>query len=157
MPPERITIRDQLRVGDLQAGEHGHRLGPRLATRRALVDLEDFGDLEADGERRVQGGRGILVDHRDSSSPERPPLNPRHPQQVVTVEEDPARRDRAIPLQVPHDGECERALPAPRLSHHAVCLVSPQAEIEVTDRAQAAGPRRIGDLEPLDPQDLIHR
>jgi len=67
----RVTGHDGPRIGDLHVRECLPRALVRLA-RRHTEHRERLGDLPPDAERRVQGGAGVLVDHRHRLAAEPP-------------------------------------------------------------------------------------
>ena len=126
-------------------------LGSRLARRREAVDVERLGDDLAHRLAGVEGGVGILEDHRHLS-PLAPHVTGRQLPQVPTLEQDPAggRLDQA------NDGPSQRGLAAPGLADQTQGLAGPDREVDavhgvyVGDRAlHDAGPDREPGLHPL--------
>src|SRR4029453_5203441 len=65
----RIVLNAPLRgrYADLLQGVDGSL--PQVPGTALVVDLERFDQLVADGKQRIQGGLGVLEDHRDTTPP----------------------------------------------------------------------------------------
>ena len=61
----RIGVDLEFRVGDADLGQQRDRALPRLRRPHAHVHAQHLGQLEADGEHRVQRCHRLLEDHRD--------------------------------------------------------------------------------------------
>src|SRR6478672_8959273 len=145
----RISTEDAGRVGDLDAVESRERVPLGLVLLLA-EDRERLDDLRADPGARVQGGAGILVDHRCAAGPELPDLVVGHLRDVVAVDEDPPAGDPAVARQVTDGGVRGRGLAAAGLPDEAVRL--PRGDLErdtAQDRARDA-PDQVREREVLD-------
>ncbi len=115
----RVAPHHARRVGDLHPGEHLAGLLPGSG-RGGSGGLERLRHLFADPDRRVQGGAGILIDHRDRPGAVPTDLSLGHGQEVGAPDVDRAARHPSVPRQVAHDGERGRGLPAAGLADEAV-------------------------------------
>ena len=118
-----------------------------LAARHA-GELEVFGQLAADLERRVQRLAGVLIDHRDAGRAHAAQLGRVHRQYVAPRHLDPAAGDSAVGGQVAHDGQRYRRLAAARFADQPIGLAPRDGEVDLTqhgaDRGGARGRRRPG-------------
>jgi hypothetical protein len=57
-----------------------------LVPGEAQVAAQHLLDLEADGKTWVEGGHGLLEDHRDVLADDLPPLGGRHPKKLPAIE-----------------------------------------------------------------------
>ena len=103
----RIPAHHPLRVGDLDAAQH--RQGPlaRLALGHT-GDHERLDELVPGTNRRVQGGAGILVDHRRRRRAQLAQIVVVHVEHVLAVEDDRSACDLRVVGQVAHDGVRDR-------------------------------------------------
>ena len=116
-----------------KAGHHGARIGdlhalermPREVVRGARLlapDPEDLRHLLADPDRRVQGGAGVLVDHRHRLGAKLPELRLAERERVAAVDAEAAGANAAVAGQVVDDRERRRRLAAARLADEPVGL-----------------------------------
>ncbi|MNZ75470.1 hypothetical protein D3C78_939480 [compost metagenome] len=84
----RIFVKTTGGVGNADLLQKPHRLRPRLLLRKPLVADEDFGNLTADGEDRIERGHRLLKDHRDIVAAHATHLFFGKRQQIAPVEQD---------------------------------------------------------------------
>ena len=133
----------RLRGGYPDQPEHLH--GPVMGFRggEPLMEPQGLGDLIADAEHGVQGAHGLLEDHGDPLAPDAAHLLLRKGQEILSLEQDPARHDSAgRPRDQAHDGEGENCLAASRLAGDAEGVALVDAEIHAVDGLDGA-PRRL--------------
>ena len=86
-------------------------------------DPELLGDLEPDGEDRVQRGQRVLEDHGDALAADPAALLVGHREHVLAVEPDlPAGDEAGRHVQDAHDGLRGDALAGAGLAQHGQCL-----------------------------------
>ena len=111
----RVVLQPLLRVGDAHPPKQLDRRPLGLGRRHGAVVAERLGDLEADGEHRVEAGHRLLEDHRD-----RVAANCAHPlfgerQEVPALEFDAALDPAVRHGHETHDGERGDALAGARI------------------------------------------
>ena len=85
---------------------------------------EDFVQLVADAERRIEGRHGVLVHHGDLFAADRLELLRALGQDVLAFEQHPPTGDTCVALQITERGEGNRALAAARLADQPDCLTA---------------------------------
>ena len=133
-------------VRDLDVRERlaGPLLGraPRCAENR-----EGLGDLRADADRRVQGGAGVLVDHRHglrAVSAQRPAAEREH---VPAGNGDRAAGHATVPGEVADDRERRCRLPASRLAHQPVRLAAADLEGDAAEHGTVDSAHGVHDVD----------
>src|SRR5260221_1695808 len=142
------------RRGDLDLIEQLERGGIGLAAAHVAMIVQRLGDLEADGEHRVERGHRLLEDHRDAVAADLAHLLLVEPDEIAPGEADmpggdpPARRRHQ-----PHDGEGGDALAAAGFADDRQRLVALHGEADVAHRRvpEAAGAKRRHEI--LDGED----
>ena len=85
-----------LGVGDLRACKQGLGLGQRLRARKPLVLLEQFTNLIARREQRIERAHGLLEHHRDLPATNALKISRRRAQQVSAMEQDATAVPRIV-------------------------------------------------------------
>ena len=107
-------------AGDAHQLQHLAGLYSSLALVHLFVEHDDFLDLLAHGEHRVQRRHGGLEDHGDLLAPDLPHFLFRQVQQLLAIQVDLTAADfgRGI-RQDTHDGFCDGGLACAGLSNQA--------------------------------------
>ena len=126
----------------------------RAAARRVAIELQmepqRLGQLEADGEARIEARRRILEDHRDVLADERPPLAVGHALEVAAREREPLGANAARPRDQAHQREHRHALARARLADDAEHVALVEREAHALHRAHHGGLRREVDVQVFD-------
>ncbi len=114
--------------------QHPQCLAFRFPPGAFAVEADDLGDLVVHRDHRIQGGHGILEDHRDLVAPDGPHLLFSLFQQVLPLVEDlpgddPARRVGDQPQQPQGGGGLAR----PGLPHQAQGFPWPDGKVDAVD------------------------
>ena len=139
--------------GNAHHFQHLLRLSAHLGGALVAVQPDDLGDLLAHGDDRVQGGHGVLEDHRDALAAHVVHLFLAQFQKVPAVEPDSAVLDHGRRLLEhaqygPGDGRLARA----GLAHQAQHLALFQLQGDVVDRMNRLRFRHIFDGQIVDLQ-----
>ena len=110
-----------VRVGDLHASEHLQRPVSGLLSAR-IADGEDLRELPSDAERRIEGGAGVLVHHRDGVGTEAAQVALPELPDVAAIDEHRARANAAVAGQIAHRRQRRGRLSAPGLPDEPVAL-----------------------------------
>ena len=112
-----VLAQARLWFGQSHPGKGGGGFLPGGGVLQAPVELQDLGQLLADGEHRVKGGHGLLEDHGDAVSADAAKLLLRAVQQVVPLEKD-LTSDRGLGRrQKAQDGQGGNGLAAAGFPH----------------------------------------
>ena len=149
----RIGVHQAFRVRDVHCREHVEGALECLFRVHALVDHGDFHELGRDGQARIEGGHGLLVDHGDVLAADPPDLLLGQLGHVPALELDGAADDAAVLPHVAHDAVGHRGLAAPGLTHQAHRLALLDGEVEVHDRGDFPGSRVVAEPEAGDFED----
>ena len=149
----RVAAEDARGIGDLHL--HEGLAGPLHRFLRGHAEhREGLGDLRADPQARVQGGAGVLVDHRDrlgvvlAQSPRAEPVD------VPPGDRDPAARDAAVPRQVADDSERRGRLAAAGLADEPVRAAALDRERDSAEDGPVDAADAVDQLEILDLEDV---
>ena len=112
----RIFVEARLRRRNANPLEQTNGLGLGRRARHAAVVDQRLGDLEADGQHRVEAGHRLLEDHRDVVAAHAPHRLFRQRQEIAARELDAALDTAALPRNQPHDGERGDALARARFA-----------------------------------------
>src|SRR5229473_1639630 len=108
----------RVRYPHLLKTTHSLPAGLRLA--HGKVEFKRLGKLALDGENRVEGGHGFLIDHGNLLAADASDLRVGQLEQVSTIEDDfPAHRFARRVGNEAHDGQSAHTLAAAALSHEA--------------------------------------
>ena len=134
----------------LLRGRNAHALQQRndplfgLPLVESRVGAHRLLDLESDTQHRVEGGHGVLEDHRDVATAVLEQLAGCHADDVLVVDEDLAARDAPGFGDKVEDRERRHRFAAPRFSDDAKGLTGVHLEADPVDRTD--GPGRVAEL-----------
>jgi hypothetical protein len=119
-----IFVKARLRRGNANALEQTNGLGLRRRARQASVIDQRLGNLETDGQHRVEAGHRLLEDHGDVVAAHIPHRLFRQRQQIAARELDAALDAAVLVRNQSHDGERGDALARARFTddrHRLLC------------------------------------
>ena len=148
----RVTVGPALRFGNAGGGQRFHSAVPGLAGADALLQLQHFGDLVADGVDRVQGRHRLLEDHGDVTAADADQLTLRRLQQFGGLPAfdagEPGRAGDAGVVDQPDEAEGGDGLAGARFAHQRQLLAGRDREVDaVQDFLVAEGDAQVSDFE----------
>ncbi len=150
----RMIVEAPRRGGDLDLLEDAQRLGVGRRGIEPAMDAQRFCDLEADGQDRVQGRHRFLEDHRGAVPADLFQARFVEPDDVLTIDIDPALRDTALRLRdQPHHGERGDALAASGLADQGERFVASDAQRQVAHGRMPLAAHAELDREIVDRED----
>ena len=115
----RILLGDDVRIRDLDIGQHFNDLCGSLLLRHALMDNERLADLTGHGEDRVQAGHRLLEDDGDIVAADGIHFLLGELREVTALEEDLAAVDIAVAVEKLQDAHGGDALAGTGLADNA--------------------------------------
>jgi hypothetical protein len=116
------------------------------------MDGQRLGDLQPDGEQRVERGHRLLEDHRDVAAANLAHLFVVEIEQALAVERDLAAGAPGEPRQQPHDRERRDRLAGAGFADDGDDLAAADLEAQALDRTHGAARRLEMDVQVFDLQ-----
>ena len=147
----RILIEPALRVGDADQPKQFDRARSRLLVIHPELNLQRLGDLQSDGQDRIERGHRLLEDHRDVAAADLAHLFVAERQQVAPVEGDAAAGNApGMRRQKPHDRERRDRLARTGFADDGDDLAAVDVEAQPLDRAHDAARRQEVNMQIFD-------
>ena len=136
----RVAASDGLRFGQIQLAEERHRPRLRLFLGQQTLHHRHFRDLQAKGERTVEGGRGALRDVGNVSASHLSTLAQGQVEDLPAAETYTAPRDLAPGARVAHARQGDCRLARPRFADQGDHLAGPHVERDAIHDGERAPP-----------------
>ena len=147
----RILLEPARRIGNADQAEQFDGARARLVRVHAEMDGERLGDLQSDGQDRIERGHRLLEDHRDFAASELAHLLFRERQQIAAVEHHAAFGDAAgQSRQQPHDRQRRYRLAGAGFADDRDHLAGVDVKRQSLHRADHAARGQELDMEVLD-------
>src|SRR5258708_19153500 len=130
----RIGMDELGRVWHFNLVKRSDRFLPGFVRRQTTMKDERLGNLETDGEARIERGERVLKDDADAVTAERPSLLGGQGPELASREEDAAIADRRLPIEQAHDRKRDSAFARTRFPDEAYAFAAPDREIDVAYR-----------------------
>ena len=131
----RELIKSSFGVGDADELKQLDGAGARLLLVHVKVDGQRFGDLQPDGEQRIERRHRLLEDHRNVAPADFAHLVLVEVEQIATIEYDAAVWDAAgVSRQQAHDRECRDRFARPQFTDDGDGFATPHTETQPLDR-----------------------